>query len=598
MKTSKKIKFFIFCVIVIIIAWFCLISPYLSFIKNEQTLKAAALRYFELHQNELPTGERIKTLSLNTLYHQSYLKEDLYIPFTKKTCSVEKSWVKVKKENNDYHYYVYLDCGVFSSRVDHTGPSIKLKGESTVQIGLGEEYTDAGIDSVIDKVDGAMKIDSVTVLNTVNTSKVGTYEVTYTAFDSLKNKTEVKRTVNVVQTIYSTVKKALGEEKNYKGNPEYNYVRLSNIVFRIYGYDEDQNIILVSAEDIANVNYTKIDKWLDYFYGNLNDFTKKIIVEKKYCNMVVSDGDLTTTSCSSYSDAKKLTIPSIDQINLANGEKANFMQPFTMSWTVNAKDKDMAYLTRNLFFDEDAGKDYVPYPVNHNYGIRPMMTIKGDSLIKSGDGSVEKPYVFGDVKSAKGGDLVNTRLTGEFISINGEIYRIIQVEKDGTTKVISESTLGNYDDNLVCTASATSPIIVYNPKDKISAAYYINNKASSYVDTSYFVNHEIEVPVYDDAIVYGEESSVYKYKAVLSAPDMYEIFSAQTTMHLSPLSYWLKNTSKSKKRLTGAITDIGVPINESIPDYLSLHMRVVGYLKKGTVISSGLGTFESPYIIK
>ena len=184
------------------------------------------------------------------------------------------------------------------------------------------------------------------------------------------------------------------------------------------------------------------------------------------------------------------------------------------------------------------------------------------------------------------------------MSIDGEIYRIIQVEKDGTTKIISEATIGSYDDNLVCTASATSPTIVYNPKDKVSVAYCINNKASSFVDTSHFVNHEIEVPIYEDLIIYQEESSVATYKSVLSAPDMYEIFSAQVEMHLSSLSYWLKNTSKSKNRLTGAITDIGVPCNESLPDYLQFHVRVVGYLKKSTVISSGLGTFESPYVLK
>ena len=79
---------------------------------------------------------------------------------------------------------------------------------------------------------------------------------------------------------------------------------------------------------------------------------------------------------------------------------------------------------------------------------------------------------------------------------------------------------------------------------------------------------------------------------------MYEIFSAQTEMHLASLSYWLKNTSKSKNRVGAAITDIGVPYNETIPDYMSLNIRVVAYMKKGSIISSGLGTFESPYIIK
>ena len=598
MKISNKLKLIIVLAVICCLGWFCIVSPYLSFLSNEKKLREAVERYFELNPNELPTGERIKTLTLNTLYHKSYLKDDLFIPFTKKTCSIEKSWVKVRRENNDYHYYIYLDCGIFSSRIDHKGPTIKLEGDNTIQIGLGEEFSDPGIKSVIDNVDGKLKIEDVDVNNTVNTAKVGSYEITYTAFDALKNKSVVKRIVNVVQTLHSTVKKDLGEAKNYKGAPENNYVRLSNILFQIYGIDSNKNIVLVAAEDIANVNYTKLDKWLDYFYGVFNDYTKNSIVDTKYCNMSLNDEQLTTTTCSSYSKAKKIGIPSVDQINLAEGELYNFMQPYTMSWTANSKNKTEAYLTRNLFFNEDEGKEYLSYPTKQNFGVRPMMTVKGDLLITGGKGLIDDPYVFGDVKPGKGGELINTRYTGEYISIGGEIYRIIQVEKDGTTKVISDKTIGSLDDKLVCTASPTSPMIVYNPKDKISAAYCINNRASSFVDTSYFVNHEIEVPVYENEIIYGEEVDIAKYKAVLSAPDMYEVFSAQPQLHSNSLSYWLKNMSKSKDRRTGAITDIGVPFDEYIPDYLQFHVRVVGYMKKGSVISSGLGTYESPYIIK
>ena len=78
---------------------------------------------------------------------------------------------------------------------------------------------------------------------------------------------------------------------------------------------------------------------------------------------------------------------------------------------------------------------------------------------------------------------------------------------------------------------------------------------------------------------------------------MYEMFSAQPQMDSQCYSYWLINTSKAD-RTTGAISLIGVPLNQTIPLYLNSYIRVVAYLKKGIVISSGLGTFESPYIIK
>ena len=108
-KLIKNAKIIITVVVVVAFVWFLVISPMITFHNNEQKLEAAARRYFELNQNELPTGERIKTVTLNTLYHQSYLKKDIYIPYSRKTCSIDNSWVKVRRENNEFKYYVYLE---------------------------------------------------------------------------------------------------------------------------------------------------------------------------------------------------------------------------------------------------------------------------------------------------------------------------------------------------------------------------------------------------------------------------------------------------------------------------------------------------------
>ena len=82
------------------------------------------------------------------------------------------------------------------------------------------------------------------------------------------------------------------------------------------------------------------------------------------------------------------------------------------------------------------------------------------------------------------------------------------------------------------------------------------------------------------------------------APNMYEMFSAQTNLygHVSH-SYWLLNTSK-KDFTVAAITDIGVPINDEYIPFESFGVRVCSYLKKGIVVTSGSGTHEEPYMIK
>ena len=239
--------------------WFLVLSPMLTFRNNEKKFEEAARRYFDYNSNELPTGERVKTLSLSTLYTKSFLKEDLKAPYSNKVCDMEKSWVKVRKENGIYNYYVYLNCGMMSSTIDHKGPEIKLKGAEEMEIGLGESFEDPGINSVVDDHDGKIDIETITIKGSVDTTKVGTYKISYIASDSLSNKTTVTRTITVVKRINSIVKSDLGEKTNYTGNPTNNYVRLSNMYFRIFGLDKNGDVILVAEEDVANINYSKIE---------------------------------------------------------------------------------------------------------------------------------------------------------------------------------------------------------------------------------------------------------------------------------------------------------------------------------------------------
>ena len=590
-KYVGKVRFLIVLAIIGTFVWFLVISPMLTFHGNEKKLEEAAKRYYELNQNEIPTGQRVKTLSLKKLFDGAYIKKDMYVPYTKKTCSVENSWVKVKRNNNnELDYYVYLDCGILQSNVDHEGPEIKLIGSDEVTIGVGEVYKDEGIKSVVDNKDGKLKNEDVDIVSKVDTSKIGTYDVIYKIQDSMANKTEKIRTVKVVKTIKAVIKKDLGSAKNYIGNPDNNYVRLSNMLFRIYGI-ENNNVLLVSNSDISNVNYSKIDKWLDYFEDNLMDESKKLLVKKKYCIDTLDESSLDTTECSSYTKERYSYLPSIDLINKSKENDTTFMKNETISWTSNSSDKKKTYVFKDIFLDDNINKEYVATSNDDNYGVRPMLLIKGDTNIVSGDGTSYDPYTFGEVPQVKDSPKLNTRYVGEYI-INGDyLWRIVKIENDGTTKVILETTL---DRNFKVGYDYKNNTAIYNPKQKESVGYKINNLASKYIDTSIFVSHEIEVPIYKNKIIFNEEIKTEKYKVKLSAPNMYEMFSAYTG---EGFSYWYLNTSQSKN-IAAAVADYGVSINENIPSNLLLNVRVVGYVNKNMVISSGRGTPESPYMLK
>lgn len=596
----RTIKLLVVIVIAGVFLWYLVISPMITFKQNETKLEEAARRYYELNPDKLPTGERVQTLSLSTLYKQSYLKEDFYAPHSNQICSIEDSWVKVRKVNNEYKYYVYLQCGLITSKVDHKGPQIKLNGNMEEVVSFGEEYKDAGIKSVIDNTDGKIDANKVSIKGEVDTNKVGTYEITYTVYDSLKNKTVVKRIINVVKRINGVVKKDLQDVDNYSGSPINNYLRLSNMIFRIYGLDDNGNVIIVADQDVANVNYTKIEKWLDEVYiPSFTDEARKMLVESKFCNMSIALEDLDTTQCTKYTEKRYAYVPSVIDINKAESEFGNFLKTNTMSWTANRKDKNNAYIIRRTFYDDYENKRYYEDNVLFNYGVRPKLVLNGESLITSGDGTYENPYSFGETSSAKGGDSLSDRYIGEYLELNGLIWRISKIENDGSIRIISNDTLGDVFDRPLTGSCSDNKTISYNPKYKESHAYFINNKLDKYFDASKLINHEIEVPVYETNIVYGTEKKVNKYKVKLSAPNMYEMFSAQSFENgYNAHSYWLINSISNGKRVAGVISDTGVPFNREISYNEQYGVRVVGYLSKNTVVSSGKGTITSPYKLK
>ena len=597
-KNYGTIKLIISIVIICLFIWFLIISPKMTFNSNENKMREAAKRYFELNSSELPTGKRVKTITLTELYSKKYLDSDFYAPYSNNLCNQTDSWVKVRKQDNgSYEYLVYLNCGVLQSNIDHKGPEIKLNGDSKITIEEGNNYTEKGIKSVTDNNDGKLSVKDVEIKGTVDTSKVGTYTIQYIAFDSLKNKTVVKRVVTVVKSIRNVVKKDLGNSKNYVGNPENNYVRFSNMMFRVYGLDSDNNVILVAAEDVANVNFTKIDKWLnEYYYNHLTAKAKKMIVKAKYCNMNVTDSILDTTECSSYTKKINVYVPSIVEVNKAQADM-NFMKPYTISWVANAGAKNTAYVTRDRFYYEDEGKSFIPVSNTDNYGIRPMITIKGNLNVISGDGKINNPYLFDDSSKVKGGENVSALSTGEYVSISNTLYRVIDSD-DGAVKVIADDSIVNELEPVVVSSSVTNGKITYNPQSKKSVAYFINNRIGDYVDSKYFENHTIIVPIYKKEFIYGEETSTKTYRAKIFAPNMYEMFSAQTNLygHLSH-SYWLLNSSNARMR-AAVLTDIGVPLNEKYPPYMNFGIRICAYLKESAVVTSGSGTHDDPYLLK
>lgn len=587
----RKIKIFIILIIFCLLIWFLVISPFIKFRDNENKLLNAAKRYFEINNDKLPVGERVKTLSLNTLYKEAYLEDDFKIPYTGKVCSLEKSWVKVTRVNGEYKYYVYLDCGILKSNIDHEGPNIKLKGSSEMTINVGDKFVDPGVESINDSNDGNIKNEEISIKGEVNTNKVGTYEIEYSALDKLNNKGSVIRKVNVVNELGKAIKKELGEEKYYKGLNPNNYIYFSNMLFRILSID-DNNIRIVAERDISNVNYDGIEEWFKYFDSNLTNSAKKLIIKNKYCNMKIDSNNINSMECSSYGDKKKYGLLSIPDINNTFDNLESYLMLNTITWTSSIVDDSKSYTFRDV--NIVSGNKFYGFVNNHNFGVRPVITISGKNLIVNGDGSFQNPYRMKDFKKVQKGSKLNTRYAGEYISYSGKLWRIQSIKDDGTIQVICEDTLSNNSGYIKIDYASNIKNAQYNPTKRGNVGYIINNESSKYLELNLAVNHEIVVPIYKNEASYTKEIDKKKYKVKISSPNMFEMFSAASSFSKS---YWTINSSKSSDEHIG-VSDTGIVMYGVESKSYSYGIRPVVYLKKGVVIVLGDGTYNNPFLIK
>ena len=100
------------------------------------------------------------------------------------------------------------------------------------------------------------------------------------------------------------------------------------------------------------------------------------------------------------------------------------------------------------------------YTDNHpasGTNIRPSVNLKSTIEIDSGSGSKSNPYILkGDnQETVAGTTLLSTRYSGEYITFNNELYRIVNVE-DGLTKITAVDKPSSLTSNIFDSNSSTN----------------------------------------------------------------------------------------------------------------------------------------------
>lgn len=578
---NKKVKIILIVSLILLSIFFLFIKPYMNFKSMEKKVLESGKRYYEINNSQLPTGNKIKTIDLKTLYLKDFIESDLKVKITDKKCNLDNSWIKVKKEDIDYNYYIYLECGIFKSKVDHEGPTIKLKGEDEITLYKDEEYKELGIESVVDDTDGKIDIKEVSIdASEVNSSKVGTYEVTYKVKDSFNNETVKIRKVNVIETLNHIVEKDTGKTNIYKGSQYNNYIRLDGILFKIVGINSDNSVKLVTSEAVSAVNYNDVETWLnDYFYEKFSDSAKKYIKKNsKWCIDTVS-APSKYTKCSKYSKEKPVGLLSIIDYNNAKKDSSSNLNIFSM--TYNLKDKNTVYKLNNGIYTDQ--KD-------SNIMISPSINIVKNASILKGNGTIENPYILkGNNQKLKPGEKISNAVVGSYIYYSGYNFRIIGKEKDDTTMIIMDSIAKLENDEYIIEFDNDQKIN-FDSTRKNSIAYYLRNKVNSYLKTNIFTNKNRKILDYMNQIGYDNDTKDKNYNGKIFLPSMYDLFS--TTIKDD---YWYMNHSSKSNLVCYMHYSGNVFCSEKNNDKKGV--RVVAYLDKNATIKLGSGVWDDPYVL-
>lgn len=112
---------------------------------------------------------------------------------TRPNSDTDTAWRSAK--DAEYMLTIKDTCTKHTEAADETKPEIKLNGSTTITVNLNESYKDPGA-TATDNKDGDLT-DKIKISGKVDTSKAGTYTITYTVEDSAGNKATATRTVRV-----------------------------------------------------------------------------------------------------------------------------------------------------------------------------------------------------------------------------------------------------------------------------------------------------------------------------------------------------------------------------------------------------------------
>ncbi len=347
----------------------------------------------------------------------------------------------------------------------------------------------------------------------------------------------------------------------YKGVDVNNYVYYSGRLFRII--DIDKGIRMIEEETETNLVWTfdsnygnsYIHEWLKSYLETLKDYD--VYLEKSdWCNSAI---DLENYSCSTIINDYVGLISTNEYLQA--GGKNSYLNNETYFWTINQDVDGNVFYVNNEGSINNISKKEDNY---FSYGIRPVITLKGDISIISGEGTADDPFVIEDLGNA----LLRDNSIGSYVKYNNDDYRILKLDDNGISLIASD---------------------VIEVEKKYSDVYkYLNNEYIKNFNKDELVkdDHYTSEYSYNNQYKKNNENKKTDY---ITIPSIGDLFLNENN------GYWLNDYSDNKLGLYYTLDEN----NMFFADLSSSkhYIRPIIKLNNETVVSRGTGTMSDPLVV-
>ena len=349
------------------------------------------------------------------------------------------------------------------------------------------------------------------------------------------------------------------------GKSPNNYVNYKGLIWRIVKINSDRSITLILENSLNNMTYSNTLKWLNYgnleYTGIFEEFLYGVNTNKENTNYLSKNEYL---DCS---DTSKIRLLSEEDYNIIDSND---------SYINNNID---FWISNNKYINND-GNIYINETNDEYHNIRPVIILKSDTEISSGNGTIDKPYYIKRDKATTTKDIE----TGALIKYNKESWRVIEVNDDNI-KILKEDCIKD-EDNKCLEMIFQEYNNTINLNNTESLLYYLNNDYyNSLTNSKYLTTGTL----YTGKYLNNDYKSIYEESidVKVGIPSLADIYALEINNTFLISSNGTSNLniyiSKNNKLYETLITE-------------KAYIRPILYLKKNITLK-GKGSRVSPYTL-